>query len=708
MLERNWKYYPLMLLFTWFTVDGCYCLYWGLVNPKTLELMRAYNFLVSLSLYGACGLIWLHRGTLEELLNILINKSKNSNLWFKHDMLPVLLSSLISLLYSHPAFSQDGWSGWRGDGSGISKDSNLPVSWDGVSNLNWKTELDGEGNSSPVVIDKKIFITASADAGKLRRVLCIDAAKGQILWQKEFKVDKAGKTYPKNGYASSTPCSDGKHLFVFFDEPGLLAFDLNGNQLWNLPLGPFKNNWNMASSPAVCDGKVIMVCDQNSGSFIVAAESATGKEIWRTPRKQKIAYASPLVIDHKGKKQIVVNGSTVVSYDADDGKELWQCRGMLETVVPTALYSNGLVYFTCGRNGPSIAVDPDGRGDITESHVRMHAATGGPYVPSPLIYPFLFLPSDNGSFQFIDKDGKIILKDRVDGHFTSSPVAGDNKIYWPSEKGDVYVIDVSGISQDKPSIRILAKNSMGEDCLASPAIFDGKLLIRTARSLYCINAGDAKVAEIARPELSGTLPELVKMYDAHQAAEGEDIRIRLDILSAVGRINSPETLPFLEKAVLKDNHWDVCEEALKILGSKGEMAESTLLDILEKKDDKRPFVKILASGYLGKLKTVKAVPTLLDLSKSKEAPVRAASLEALADIGRTSDETATQIIPALKTSLSDPEGTVKIMSLECVSKMKDKLGGQRDEIITSVKTLLDDRNELVRQTAKRVLAEVSE
>ncbi len=193
--------------------------------------------------------------------------------------------------------------------------------------------------------------------GKQRWVLCLDAADGHLLWQKSFAVTEVAPTYPKTGYAAPTPVTDGQRVYAFFDAPGLVALDMDGNVLWTRALGPFKAVYNMGNSPVLCEGKVIICCDHSGDSFIAAFDQVTGEQCWRTPRKQDIQFSTPLIITVAGKKQIVVNAKTVVAYDPATGKELWSCRGMMDTVVPSAVFATDWSMpppGATGRRWPSI------------------------------------------------------------------------------------------------------------------------------------------------------------------------------------------------------------------------------------------------------------------------------------------------------------------------------------------------------------------
>jgi len=615
--------------------------------------------------------------------------------------LPVACVLLLTVVASPaPGATKGHWPGWRGDGSGVSSEEKLPVSWDEKTNIAWNAELPGEGNSSPTVWGDRVFLTAATEKGAKRHVLCLNAKDGSIAWQRELTADRVAATYPKNGYASSTAATDGTRVFAFFDSPGLVALDMDGTVLWTRDLGPFKTDWGMASSPVLCGDLVIMNCDHDTDSFIAGIEASTGNVRWKTARPGAgRQYATPLLISVDAKTQIVVNGGAVASYDTE-GKELWSCRGMISMLTPSAVFDGGLVFVSSGRNGPSMAIDPRGRGNVSDTHVRMFFGVGGPYVPSPLVYPLLFLPGDNGTFRFIDLQGKEALTDKLAGHFTSSPVAGDGRIYWASESGDTFVIEVKGSS---PKTRLLAANRLPGAVLASPAIANGCIYLRTDKRLYCI-AGSRKAeaaAVAAAPPRS--LEELRKLYDEHQAPEGADIPIRLDIVASLGRLKAPDAIAFLKQIALKDNHWDVSEEAVKVLGAAGEAAMPALLELLAS-DDWRPYLKIVPAGSIGKMKKAEAVPALVKAAGHGEPTVRIAAIETLAVIARAHEAEVPKALPVIVNALGDREGVVRRAAIDSVGPFAGKLADQREAVVRKMLNLAADRNPLVAERAAATLS----
>lgn len=616
-----------------------------------------------------------------------------------------------------PASESGNWPCWRGSNYGISLEkAPLPTYWDGKTNVKWKTAVPGDGNSSPIIYGHKLFLTSSSEKGKSRSVICLNADTGKMEWETKFAAEKVPVTSPKNGYASSTPACDGQRVYVFFDSPGLVALDLKGNKLWTRNLGDFKNPYNMASSPIVCGDKVIVVCDHDGPSFITAVDKSTGEIKWKITRKSGLGFATPTVINFRNKKQIVQNASKIISYDPADGKEIWSYTGMSACTIPTAVFANGLVYATSGRNGPSVSIDPSGKGDVTETHLKMHVQSGGPYVPSPLVYPCLFVPGDNGRMQFVGPGGKILIDQKLKGVFTASPVGAKNKIYWTNEAGDTYVVDVSNVTAAKPEIKVLGVNKLNEKTLASPAISKGRMYLRTVKNIYCL-AGSAKPtqAQLVSAEKSGALgfDELKKIFDDNPSVEDNrpDVHRRVDVCERMATLKDPRVIPFLLKATKATNvpHYDINEAACKALGQQGEPATDALIELL---NDERDWVKIIAADNLARIKPPKATAALLVQSKiadTKTEPreqVRVGCLHALGQIAAAgADATiADQIVLRMIDALNDPKGIVRGEAIDSLALCAEKTGKNREAAIGGLKKCLTDKNPAVSQKAKEALS----
>ena len=602
----------------------------------------------------------------------------------------------------------ENWPAWRRDGSGIAAESHLPVSWSERQNVLWHTALPGEGNSSPIVWGRRIFLTSALDDGATRLVLCLDADGGRILWKTKFSPITRGVFYTKTGFAAPTAVTDGQQVYAFFGEPGLVALDMRGNVVWTHRLGPFRGPYNVGSSPVLYRDLVIQCCDDHGPSFLVALGRDHGEERWRVERKSSSCghFGTPLLIWVQGRPQLVVNAPTVVAYDPDTGHELWSCQGMKECVGPSAAFGHGLVYASSGRTGPVMAIDPTGHGDVTETHVRLHLTSGGPYVPTPLVYPHLLVPGDNGKMLFYNSAGKLVLEDRIRDHFTSSPVGGDGKIYWCSERGKTYVIDAAALASGQPSLRMLAVNQLGGTCLATPAIAGGRLFIRTDAALYCIaGTGTAAVVRSAKAP-SATFAELQERYERHRAdwkIESE-ARIRLETLEAIAELDDPQVIPFLLHTAIKEPHWDICEEAAKSLGAKGQPAIDSLIELLP---DRRPFIRTVAVNELGRLKAVKAVPQLLLVAAhDKEALLRSVALQALGKIGGQQTPCPPEIVAAMLAVLANgdrEEAVVRQSALDGLAALKGRVAAERKEVVQTLAAVVHDRNPRLAHSASDML-----
>jgi len=602
------------------------------------------------------------------------------------------------------------WPAWRRDGSGIAGDKHLPVAWSETENVLWRRELPGEGNSSPIVWGDRVFLTASLDRGAKRLVLCVDANTGAILWQTQVLPDCPSTFYQKTGFAAPTPATDGERVYAAFDTPGLIALDMQGHVLWKRSLGPIKSPYNLGSSPVLYKDMVLQCCDHNGQAFLEALDCRSGRQRWRTPRKSSTFghYGTPLVIYVDGRPQVVVNAEPVIAYDPDTGAELWSCHGMKECVGPSPAFGHGLLYASSGRTGPVMAIDPRGRGDVTETHVLLHLTSGGPYVPTPLVYPDLMIPGDNGKMLFYNAACEPVAQGRVHDHFTSSPVGADSKIYWCSERGKTYVIDASGLAGDRPTGQVLSVNQLRGVFLATPAIAGGRLFLRTNEALYCVaETGKARLAHSAKV-LSGTFAELKGRYTEHQAVwtNEPEAQIRLETVEAIAQLDDPQVVPFLLQVVRMEPHWDICEEAVKLLGRKGTPAVDPLISLVT---DSRPFIRTVAIRDLGRLKVVRAVPPLLVAVHDKQPLVRCASMEALSRIGSAHATCTAQVVAVLIAVLTDrneQESVVKESALDGLAALAGKAQAQREEIVQTLTAIQAGGNPRLAKKSQRILSNV--
>jgi outer membrane protein assembly factor BamB len=435
----------------------------------------------------------------------------------------IIPALFLTLLAVNTCLASDNWPQFRGPKSlGVADDPKLPDKWSATENVAWKTDIPGVGWSSPVVWNNKIFVTSVLSKGEVEApkkglyfggerkastdehrwmVYCVDWKTGKILWEREtFKGVPPSSRHLKNSYASETPVTDGERVYVYFGNVGLFCYDMDGKPLWNKRWGPFKTRygWGTAASPVLHKDRVYVVNDNDDQSFIIALDKKTGNQIWRFDREEGSNWATPYIWENELRTEIVTPGTKKVrSYDLN-GKLLWELVGMSSISIPTPFSKFGLVYITSGYVmdpvRPVYAIRPGAAGDISlkegergNQHIAWFQPQAGPYNPTPVIYgDNYYTLLDRGFFTAHDaKTGKEIYgKQRIDaaaGAFTSSPWAYNGKIFCLSEDGDTYVI------QAGPEYKLVGKNSLGEMCMATPAIAQGSLIIRTAARLYRIS-----------------------------------------------------------------------------------------------------------------------------------------------------------------------------------------------------------------------------
>jgi len=429
-----------------------------------------------------------------------------------------LLSSLMFLTLTVGATN---WPQWRGPGGmGISTETNLPVEWSATKNIKWKTAIAGRAHSSPVVWGNRLFITTAiegpivpgakavkhmdegkeflhpdsigADHKHTFKVICLSATNGKILWeQTAFEGTPYDNRHRKSSFAASTPATDGKLVYAFFGTEGLYAYDMNGKLAWKADLGKLGTvGMGTGTSPILYENLVILQCDEENGaaSFIVALDKKTGKEMWRTPRKIQVSWATPILVPTAKRTELITSGTeAIIAYDPATGKELWRHKGVESNAIPSPVANQEMVFVSAGFPAKiAMAIRLGASGDLTDSaNVAWKYAKGTAYVPSPILYgDYLYLTTDRGILTCLDaKTGEVKYEGGripIPATFTASPVAFDGKILLTSEDGDTFIIKAG------PKHEILGTNSVGEPVYASPAIADRKIFIRGEKNIYCI------------------------------------------------------------------------------------------------------------------------------------------------------------------------------------------------------------------------------
>lgn len=424
---------------------------------------------------------------------------------------------LLALLALSPiCLHAENWPGFRGPtGQGHSSEKNLPLSWSAAFNVVWKTEIPGQGWSSPVVWGERVFVTSAMDNGSKCHALCLDRKSGKILWDKLVFEQMPLRKESKNSYATPTPAVDGQRVYAVFGDGSIAALTFDGSIVWTNREVQFYSRHGLGASPLLQDGLLIMPFDGSShvtaaGSYpnntpeerlgwqipwdkslVVALDAKTGQRVWTGKRgMSRIAHASPVLLREKGETQLLsIAGDAVQGFDLKTGKRLWTvyCQG--EGLVPTPVTGDGLIFASSGFEKTTLrGIRTGGKGDVTATHIAWEQKKGVP-TQSSLLYskPYLFAITDGGIAHCYKGDsGEIVWEERIGGNHCASPVLAEGRIYFLSEQGDTTIIEA------KPEFKILGKNSIGEKCQASLAVSQGNIFIRSEKNLFCIGEPSVK------------------------------------------------------------------------------------------------------------------------------------------------------------------------------------------------------------------------
>jgi hypothetical protein len=450
-----------------------------------------------------------------------------------HLLLRAALALVLAVLTVSVVTAGGNWPRFRGaDGGVAADDPRLPDTWGPSTNIVWKREVAGWSWSSPVVWDDHVFLVSvidTADAnpsqpasayatraaggpmtfkdlssskGEHRWMLYdIDVATGSIRWEREVaRAVPAKPRHLKNSYASETPVTDGERVYVYLGHLGLFAFDFDGKLLWSKPMQAYEmlTGFGTAKSPVLDDERVYIVNDNEQQSFIAAYDKRTGAEVWQVSRAEKSNWTTPFVWRNEQRTEIVTAGTGGVYSYGTDGRLLWQLRGMSRWAVPSPFAAGGLLYVTSGYTGdplrPAYAIKPGASGDISlakeqtsSEHIVWFHPTLGPFHPSPLVY--------GGCYYTLHDRGFLTCNDPATGKeiygrqrittdvaaFTASPWAYNGKVFALTEEGETFVLEGG------PEFKVLGRNVLNEMSLATPAVSNGSLFIRTVSAVYRIS-----------------------------------------------------------------------------------------------------------------------------------------------------------------------------------------------------------------------------
>lgn len=433
----------------------------------------------------------------------------------------ILLAVAASAAVAGAARGDDNWPGFLAGQRAGATAASLPAEWDPAKNVRWKADVPGAGWSSPVVWGDRVFVTSCVSDGKQAeprkglyiqdlqgkappgehdwRVLCLDARSGKLLWSRSaFKGKMTQTVHIKNSLASETPVTDGEHVWAYFGNVGVACLDFAGNVVWSkrTPAHKTRMGWGTGASPALADGKLFLVHDNEEQSFVAALDAKTGKQLWRADRKEGSNWATPFVWRNAQRTELVTAGTDRVRSYSLDGKLLWELKGMSVISIPTPFAAGELLYVSSGYvldllRKPVYAIRPGASGDISlaagkssNKHIAWCQWQAGSYHPTPVVDgEYLYVLLDRGFLSCYEaKTGKEVYRNKRlgGGAFTASPWAYGGKVFCLSEDGETFVVRAG------KEFKVLGRNPLEEMALASPAVAGGALFVRTRSKVYCL------------------------------------------------------------------------------------------------------------------------------------------------------------------------------------------------------------------------------
>ncbi len=408
-----------------------------------------------------------------------------------------LMTIATVLVMAMPSFSGD-WPGFRGPaGTGVAEERRVPEVWSATENVTWKVALPGPGNSSPIVTGDRVIITQATEHGAKRSVMCFNRDDGKLLWERITEFTGEEPTHDSNPYCSATPVTDGKAVFVSLGSAGVVAYDLEGKELWRRDMGPMRHIWGNASSPVLYQDMVILLSGPGANVTLMALDKKSGEIIWQKKlaefagkdEKQWIGtWATPVIFSHDGRDEMVLPvPGFVLGMNPATGQEYWRCGGLSDLVYPSPMIGRDVIVAMSGYKGPAIGLrlpDADGHGDITATHRLWRVESNPQRVGTGVIWgENCYIANEPGSAECIDTHtGKSLWKERLGGTTWASTIMVDGKCYATDDKGTTYLF------RPWSKFKLIGSNKLGEGdtTRATPAVSDGQIFIRTYKNLYCI------------------------------------------------------------------------------------------------------------------------------------------------------------------------------------------------------------------------------
>jgi outer membrane protein assembly factor BamB len=425
-------------------------------------------------------------------------------------MTPFVRAFLVTLWLALPAAAGN-WPAWRGpDGQGHSPAKNVPLKWSAKENVRWKVSLPDEGNSTPVIWGDRVFVTQATDktvwpppnsagpaTANMRGLMCFRRSDGQLLWHSKIRYPEKESTHRTNPFCSASPVTDGERVIVSFGSAGMYGYDFAGKELWHKNLGKLEHIWGNASSPILYENLAILWCGPGERQFLLAVDKTSGQTVWehqesggnegQDSKDWLGSWATPIVAKIDGHDELILGvPGKVKAFEPKTGKELWSCSGLGKLVYTSAVCSSdGIVVAMGGYGGPALAVRAGGKGDVTNTHRLWHHTQKHPQrIGSPIIVgDHLYLLNENGVAQCFElATGKDVWsKERIGSTSWGSMVAAADQLYVTNLAGETFVLAAS------PKYELLARCPLEERVLASIAVADGDVFIRSYKHLWCIS-----------------------------------------------------------------------------------------------------------------------------------------------------------------------------------------------------------------------------
>jgi outer membrane protein assembly factor BamB len=394
-----------------------------------------------------------------------------------------------------PRASAENWPAWRGPrGDGTSLETKLPTEWSATRNVAWKTVVPGVGHSSPIIWEDWVFTATAIPEKKERVLLCFDRRTGQLLWQQTVLTADLEQKNSENSFASCTPATDGKRVYVAFldvQQVAVAAFDTSGKRLWLVRPGEYQNDHGFSSSPVLYDDKILLSAQSKKGNFLVALSCEDGHTLWKSdlPNPSN-SFGQPLARRLAGRPQIILCGDkAITSFGPSDGARLWFVESPSTDFVITPVFNEqaGLLLTTSSWPKRELqAIKPDGEGDVAQTKIVWRSVPGAPYVSSPIAVDRYFLTVGEAGqeiYCFEAATGRVLWHEPV-GRSHASPVSAEGRVYFLNDKGITQVI------KPGPQYQLEASNDLGEKCYASPAVSHGQIFLRGTTNLYCIGRAE--------------------------------------------------------------------------------------------------------------------------------------------------------------------------------------------------------------------------